>query len=218
MPFTMHMPDGSKFNLLDEIWKPLPEEIINILRQPEGRKIVREYTILEEIEPTLKRRQKFYKKRIKYLKKCRTALEEAEETPPEGNEEGSRLCITIDENNAGGIEAGKYSLEMIRHGYDRHLSNSKDVRAQQHLIRHIFNGNKEMFDEIFNKLKLSYGEKLEVMEETMEGFCIRDRSLPGDTPHRTYCGKDGEEQNYIKMAELLQERINMFNNLTAILF
>ena len=75
-----------------------------------------------------------------------------------------------------------------------------------------------MADDPFNKLKQMYGEDLEWMEETQEGFVVRDRSLPGENPHREYDGKDGEEQNYIKMAELYQERINMFNNLTAILF
>tara|TARA_R110001606_G_scaffold394516_1_gene565504 strand:+ start:466 stop:1116 length:651 start_codon:yes stop_codon:yes gene_type:complete len=216
MPLTLILRDNTHFNLTDEIWKPLPDYIISVLREPEGINNVRDGVILEELQPSLKSKLKFFEKRLTLLRNLILSMEEtAEKSKDKLVVSANDLVWDCKVKNTEGLPVGVYSMDAIRRVQAHDLKSAKDLRLQLHLLRYILNKNKVMVDETFRKLKLQYGEDLENMEETQYGFVVADR---GDPNSLKYAGNDKHEQNYIKLAELLQERINMFNNLTAILF
>ena len=82
------------------------------------------------------------------------------------------------------------------------------------IFNHLDKQNKDKAREELTKLKLLFGEKLEQQMDNNLGYRMLSAA---DESKVTYRGKEDNEQNIIKMSEVLQERCNMFENIFAIM-
>tara|TARA_R110001606_G_C15147044_1_gene625262 strand:- start:47 stop:661 length:615 start_codon:yes stop_codon:yes gene_type:complete len=188
----------------DRILKPLPQPIIDAYRTKRGRLFVRDELIKSVLIANKKTSIAHFTGKLNFFKQQYKKFNKIQKR------EGCLVGFRVE--GCKWLPDGQYTTNALIKGIEDIESNLKDERLQQHIFHYLYNRDKTAIEKI-DKIKDMYGELLEAMGEDKTAFYLTQ--YKGNKT--IYTGIEGQEQNYIKLAELLQDRCNMFNNLVAIL-
>tara|TARA_R110002126_G_scaffold97397_4_gene227002 strand:- start:3046 stop:3684 length:639 start_codon:yes stop_codon:yes gene_type:complete len=202
-------PSPGAFDFTKNITKPLPREMIAAMRQ--HRSIMKKW-ITQVIRVKQTQVDDYIKQKNYVINKIKYGKKYLRENPTEVAED---VCFTI-EDGAFGFEPGKYRYLSFIPFLANTKQNLLEVKLQIDILNHLYKQNKDKSRELITNMKLMFGERLEEQMETNEPFKVT--SNMEHTGHVTI-GKyeANQEQGIIKMAELLQERCNMYENIFDIM-
>ena len=200
-------PSEERFSLTEHIWKPYPPDIIALMR--DNRDTMR--IIIADFITQKNRQIKVFTKKKNFTKNClkigRKMLRE-DPTLVEAN-----MAITIEEGESQ-CETGTFRYLGLKPYLESTKQNLLEFKMCVTIFNHLDKQNKDKAREELTKLKLLFGEKLEQQMENNLGYRMLSAA---DESKVTYRGKGDNEQNILKMSEVLQERCNMFENIFAIM-
>lgn len=220
LPEMPHDGDYSDcFCLGDVIWKPLPARTIAWLRSDPATIDYVKLVLLEAQLPPIKRIVKDMKEKIKFMKETIIALKAENLNSKPGNE---HYYTFMGEDGMYLHPGDTYSVQKMEHVLEEARYTRKVNVLKDRIMRLLYNRNKEMATKFLNKYKLLMAEQLEMYETSKRPMRMYSPNTEEEEDSPTwgavsYEGDGGAEQNYIKVAETIQDACNMFNNYVAIL-